>query len=127
MSDGRNGEVEIVSGIAAENEISQERSYSRNQLLGCFSATLARTIQQKRTYYLGIPLADVFTKFIEQFRRATGVKPDSRLGSATMYMKPVAECNDQCRQIVGNIIPLKALTDSLLNQIPVEEFYSKAA
>src|ERR1039458_10564165 len=85
MSDRRNGKVEIFSGFAAENEIPQESSHSRNQLLGRFGATLARAIQQERAYYLGVPLADVFTKCMEQFRRATGVKPESRLRSATMY------------------------------------------
>src|SRR6266702_4421385 len=127
MSDRWNGEVEIVSGIAAENEIPQERPNGRNQLLGRFSATPTRAIQQKCTYHLGIPLAHIFTKCIEQFRCATGVQPKSRLGSATMHMKPVAEGNDQCRQVVGNAIGRTALTDALLYQLPVEKFYSKAS
>ena len=69
MSDRRNGEVEIISGFAAENEIPQERSHSRDQLLDRFSATLAHAIQQKRTYSLGIPPADIFTKCMEQRKR----------------------------------------------------------
>jgi hypothetical protein len=64
---------------------------------------------------------------MDQFRRATGVIPESPLSNATMYVKPVAESNDQCRQIVGNFISRKALPYALLNQIPVEEFYSKAS
>jgi hypothetical protein len=51
MSDCWNGEVEIVSDIAAENEIPQERPDGRNQLLGCFTATPAGAIQQKRSYH----------------------------------------------------------------------------
>jgi hypothetical protein len=125
MSDRRNGEVEIISGVAAENKIPQERSHSRDQFLGRFGATLARAIQQKRTYYRGIPPADILTKCTEQFRRATGVQPESLFGGATMNMKPVAKGNDQYRQIVGNVICWKALTDPLLYQIPVEESYSK--
>jgi hypothetical protein len=65
MSDRRNSDVEIVSSLAAENEIPQECSYSRDQLLGRFSAAMARAIQQERAYHLGIPLADIFTKCIE--------------------------------------------------------------
>jgi hypothetical protein len=58
----RNGEVEIISGFAAENEIPQERSHRCDQPLGRFRATLARAIQQKRTDSLGIPLTDIFPK-----------------------------------------------------------------
>jgi hypothetical protein len=65
MSDRRNGEVEIVSGLSAENEIPQESSHGRDQLLCCFGSTLARAIQQKRAYCLGIPLADIFTEYME--------------------------------------------------------------
>jgi hypothetical protein len=126
MSDRRNGEVEIVSGIAAENEISQERSHGRNQFLGCFSATLARAIQQKRTYSLGVPPADIFTKCMEQFSRATAVIPESPLGNATMYMKPVAECGHQCGLIVPNFIVLMVPAHPALNQMPVKELYSAA-
>jgi hypothetical protein len=124
MSDRRNGEVEIASDLAAENEIPQEGSHGRDQLLGRFGSTLARAIQQERAHCQGIPLADIFTKYMEQFQRTTGVQPESRLSSATMHLEPVAKGNDQCRKIVADIYG-KALTDSLLNQIPVEELYSK--
>ena len=112
MSDSRNGEVEIFSCPTADDEISQESSHSRDQLLRRFGAALIRAIQQKRANPFGIPAADIFAKRKEQIDGPASIQPESRLGGSTMDPKPVAESSYQGGLIVLAFIGLMGLAIS---------------
>jgi hypothetical protein len=124
MSDCRNGEVEIVPGLAAETEITQESSQRGDQLLSRSSPTLARTIQQKLPNSLDSPPAYIFAKSVKQLSGATTIKPKCGFGRTAMSPKPIAESSHE-DQLIVTVRGRTVRANTELDQISVKELYSK--
>ena len=97
MRHGRNSSVEIESAQASKAEIPQECPHGSDQFLNSVIPTLLGTIEQKRPYLGGIPLAEIPTECLEHLGSAATVRFERRFSCASVVSKPIAEGNDQLR------------------------------